>query len=328
VRVVFIGASSFGLRCLAAIHRLSDVSVVGVLTNPKIFSISYSDKPVTNVLHADLLTWAAQHALPCHEMVRSMRDEALIDWVRSLEPQLFVVVGWYHMVPQTLRNIAPAIGLHASLLPDYSGGAPLVWAMINGENRTGITLFQMDEGVDSGPIIGQAEEYILATDTIGSLYARIEERGLELLERHLPALAAGTAELRRQDESARRVFPQRSPKDGWIDWNQDAKAIDLFIRSQTRPYPGAFTSLDDGRRLTIWSASPLEENDGHAPSSVKQVDNSVRVQCAQGSLLLQEVGCESRVYGSEQLVNVLRGTARLGVVRPQEPASSNRETEI
>lgn len=322
MRVVFIGASSFGLKCLSAIHRLPAVSVVGVLTNPRTFNISYSDKLVTNVLHADFVTWAAQHALPCHEMARSMRDEGLLAWVRSLEPQLFVVSGWYHMVPKVLRDIAPAIGLHASLLPDYSGGAPLVWAMINGESRTGITLFQMDDGVDSGPIIGQAEEPILATDTIGSLYARIEGRGLELLERHLPALAAGTAELRTQDESARRVFPQRSPKDGWIDWNQDAKTIDRFIRAQTRPYPGAFTSLDDGRRLTIWSASPLEENDGLAPSSVTQVGNSLRVQCAQGSLLLREVGCEDQVYGPDRLESVLRGTTRLGVVRPRELVNS------
>lgn len=318
MKVVFIGASLFGLKCLGAVCRIPAVDVVGVLTSPRIFSISYSDKPVTNVLHADFVTWAAQHALPCHEMVRSMRDEALVTWVRSLEPQLFVVSGWYHMVPKVLRDIAPAVGLHASLLPDYSGGAPLVWAMINGESKTGITLFQMDDGVDSGPIIGQAEEPILATDTIGSLYARIEERGLELLERHLPALAAGTAELRGQDESARRVFPQRSPEDGWIDWSQDAKSIVRFIRAQTRPYPGAFTSLGDGRRLTIWSAQLFDENCGEVPSSLTRVGNILRVQCARGSLLLQEVGCDGRVYESDQLESLLRGTSCLGVIRPNE----------
>ncbi len=244
-----------------------------------------------------------------------MRDEALIAWVRSLEPQLFVVVGWYHMVPKVLRDIAPAVGLHASLLPDYSGGAPLVWAIINGESKTGITLFKMDEGVDSGPIVGQVEESILPTDTIASLYARIEVRGLQLLEQHLPALAAGTAVLRVQDENARRIFPQRSPADGWIDWNQDATVIDRFIRAQTRPYPGAFTSLADGRRLTIWSALPVSDNDSSAPSSVKQVGDSFRVQCAQGSLLLQETSYESQVCRSDQLESVLRGTTRLGALR-------------
>lgn len=326
MRIVFIGASSFGLKCLKAIHCLADVSVVGVLTNPRIFDISYSDKPVTNVLHADFVEWAERHDMPCHEMGRSMRDEALIAWVQGLEPQLFVVVGWYHMVPKVLRDIAPAVGLHASLLPDYSGGAPLVWAMINGERKTGITLFLMDEGVDSGPIVGQAEEPILPNDTIASLYARIEVRGLELLERHLPALAAGTAESRAQDQSARRIFPQRSPADGWIDWNQDAKVIDRFIRAQTHPYPGAFSSLADGRRFTIWAALPLDENNGPMPSSLIRMGDFFRVQCATGSLLLQEVGCDNLIYGASQLESVIHGTTRLGVVRPQDPVTHTRPT--
>lgn len=315
MRVVFIGASSFGLKCLNAIYCLPDVSVVGVLTNPRAFSISYSDKPVTNVLHADFMAWSARHSIPCHEMTRSMRDQALIAWVRALEPQLFVVVGWYHMVPKVMRDIAPAFGLHASLLPDYSGGAPLVWAIINGESKTGITLFQMDEGVDSGYIVGQAEESILPTDTIASLYARIEIRGVELLNRHLPTLTSGTVELRLQDESARRIFPQRSPEDGWIDWNQDAKVIDRFIRAQTRPYPGAFTSLADGRCLKIWSVIPTSDNNGCAPSSVMRVGDFFRVQCGQGSLLLQETSCENQVYEAVQLETLLCGTTRLGAVQ-------------
>lgn len=322
MRIVFIGASMFGLKCLEVIHRLPAVSVVGVLTNPQTFNISYSDKPITNVLHADFVTWAAKHDLPCHEMVSSMRDETLLSWVRSLEPQLFVVSGWYHMLPKVLRDIAPAVGLHASLLPDYSGGAPLVWAMINGESKTGITLFQMDEGVDSGPIVAQLEEPILSTDTISSLYTRIEVRGLELLEWHLPALVAGTLELRAQDESARRIFPQRSPKDGWIDWNQDAKTIDRFIRAQTHPYPGAFTSLGDGRRLTIWSALPLDENYSSLPSSVTQVGKSLYVQCAQGSLLLREVSCDGQFYGLDRMKIVLHETMRLGVIPPHELVNS------
>ena len=315
MRVVFLGASSFGLRCLAAIYRLPAISVVGVLTSSRTFNISYSNKPVTNVLHADFMTWAAEHELPCHEMARSMRDEALHAWILSLAPDLLVVSGWYHMVPKGVRDIAPAIALHASLLPDYSGGAPLVWAMINGESKTGITLFQMDDGVDSGPIIGQAEEHILVSDTIGSLYARIEERGLELLERHLPHLVAGTAELRAQDESARRLFPQRSPTDGWIDWNQDAMVIDRFIRAQTSPYPGAFTSLSDGRRLIIWAALPLSDSNGGTPSTLIKVGKSFQVQCARGSILLKEVSLESERFEFDQLANVLPSSEKLGVVQ-------------
>ena len=123
------------------------------------------------------------------------------------------------MIPKRWRELAPANGLHASLPPDYSGGAPLVWAMINGESRTGITLFQMDAGVDFGPIVGQKEEQILPSDTIATLYSRIEERGLELLQEVLPQLVHGTLKLKQQDENKRRIMPQRSPEDGLIDWN-------------------------------------------------------------------------------------------------------------
>lgn len=318
MNLVFLGASRFGLRCLDLACRAPACTVSGVVTAPQRFSISYRPDGVNNVLYADVGTYAEDRGLPSRTLARSMAEPGLLEAVASWEPDAFLVAGWYHMVPKAWRELAPAYGLHASLLPDYSGGAPLVWAMINGESKTGITLFKMDDGVDSGPIIGQAEEPILATDTIGSLYARIEERGLELLEKHLPALAAGTAELRVQDESARRVFPQRSPEDGWIDWHQDATAIDRFIRAQTRPYPGALTSLADGRRLTIWSARLWDENCGEVPSSLTRVGNFWRVQCARGSLLLQEVGCDGQVYESDQLESVLHGTSCLGVIRPNE----------
>jgi methionyl-tRNA formyltransferase len=82
-----------------------------------------------------------------------MNEPGLFQTVTSWNPDAFLVAGWYHMIPKIWRNLAPAYGLHASLLPDYSGGAPLVWAMINGETKTGVTLFQMDDGVDSGPIV-------------------------------------------------------------------------------------------------------------------------------------------------------------------------------
>lgn len=321
MRVIFIGSSLFGLRCLLKILEIPSISVVGVLTNPKNFTISYSKNPILNVLHVDFVKWAEQYNLPCYEMTNSMRDENLLNWVSSLRPELLVVSGWYHIVPKQLREIAPAIGLHASLLPDYSGGAPLVWAMINGERKTGITLFQMDDGVDSGPIIGQAEETILDTDTISTLYARIETRGIELLDYYLPMLAANTVKVRKQNENARRTFPQRSPEDGWIDWNQDVVTIDRFIRAQTRPYPGAFTSLNDGRCLTIWAAKVLSESGSFSPGSVTQAKNSITVQCATGSLLIQEVGYEDVVYGANQLNNLFIGTTILGIIRSQKSIS-------
>lgn len=147
-----------------------------------------------------------------------MKDPELFSKVSSWQPDAFLVAGWYHMIPLEWRELASAYGLHASMLPDYSGGAPLVWAIINGEKQTGITLFKMDGGVDSGPIAAQISEPIFHDDTIATLYARIEECGLKLIRNALPALAKGDLLLQEQDERHRRIFPQRSPEDGLISW--------------------------------------------------------------------------------------------------------------
>jgi methionyl-tRNA formyltransferase len=164
--------------------------VTGVITAPRTFGVSYRPEGVTNVLHADLVTLAGSCHIPVRTLERSMNEASLFAAISEWQPGAFLVAGWYHMIPKAWRQLAPAYGLHASLLPDCSGGAPLVWAIINGETRTGITLFQMDGGVDSGPIAAQEEDPIFPDDTITSLYARIQIRGLKLLGNSPPRIAA------------------------------------------------------------------------------------------------------------------------------------------
>ena len=258
MRIVFIGATGFGLRCLDAVRSMPEVEVAGVVTAPARFPISYRPEGVTNVLYADFEDYSRAHSIPCAVIKDGMRGDSLREMAESWRPDIFLVAGWYHMVPKRWRGVAPAFGMHASLLPDYSGGAPLVWAMIEGEETTGITLFQLGDGVDDGPILGQAESRILPDDDIATLYARIEDLGIGLLRRHLPELAAGTAKLIEQDESKRRIVPQRGPEDGLIDWHEPAKRVNDFIRAQTRPYPGAFTDAFGGK-TTIWKARVSDE---------------------------------------------------------------------
>jgi methionyl-tRNA formyltransferase len=193
MNLVFVGASKFGMRCLKQAFATPRVRVVGVVTAPRTFSISYNPIGVTNVMHANMTSFAENHDMPCVILSNGMNDACLFETVGSWKPDLFLVAGWYHMIPRKCCELAPAYGLHASLLPDYSGGAPLVWAMINGETKTGITLFKMDDGIDSGPVAAQAEEIIRDDDTIATLYGRIEERGLELLRVALPELAHGAS---------------------------------------------------------------------------------------------------------------------------------------
>lgn len=299
LRVVFIGASGFGLRSLRKVEALPCCVIAGIITAPREFRISYAPKGVTNVLHADFESHARERGLPCVTMTGKMADPEILAVAHAWKPDLFVVVGWYHLVPPALRNLAPAIGMHASLLPDYCGGAPLVWAIIQGEKRTGITLFELADGVDDGPVYAQAEVAINDDDDIATLYARIEERGLELLRETLPKIAAGTAKPVPQDAARRRVFPQRTPDDGQVDWSWPARRVYDFVRAQTRPYPGAFVFVN-GERVHVWRAR-IADADGPG----------FRMACGDGQMIeLEEVGYRGKTMsGAELLACIEEGLA-------------------
>lgn len=305
MNIVFIGASKFGLRCLEVCMAIPNLNVVGVVTAKETFSISYRPAGVTNVLHADIASMAVENGIPVAVLEDSMHDSSLFELVATWRPDAFVVAGWYHMIPKHWRAMAPAYGLHASLLPDYSGGAPLVWAIINGENKTGITLFQMSDGVDAGPIVAQVDEPIHVDDNIATLYARIEERGLELLRYALPAMATGALVPHAQDENKRRIFPQRGPEDGLINWDQDAAVVDRFIRAQTRPYPGAFSKLN-GSKFTIWVAKvePLYRS-CDIGLIAKTGNAEYTVSCRNGGIVLQDINYEMNAYMGPQLSELL-----------------------
>lgn len=266
------------------------------------------------MLHADFGVWARMRGIPVYQMEDGMREPGLLTWLSHLAPSYLVVVGWYHLIPHHICSAYPALGMHASLLPDYSGGAPLVWAMINGEQRTGITLFKMNEGVDAGPVYAQACTPILAEDTIATLYARIEDLGLNLLTSTLPDIAAGRIVPTPQDSSRRRIFPQRCPEDGWIDWTLPAGNIHNFIRAQTRPYPGAFTASGD-IRVSIWAslqasspATRMAQDAGHPnPGTVISDGDAAFVVCGQGSCLqLLEIEINGKCYPAAALPEAFR----------------------
>lgn len=313
MRVVFVGATGFGLRCLGAARRVPGCNVVGVVTAPRQFSISYRPQGVVNLLHADVESYCASSAIPCASTSVGMAGEALFEAVQGWKPDAFLVAGWYHLLPKRWRELAPAFGLHASLLPDYRGGAPLVWAMINGERRTGITFFKLDDGADSGPIVGQAETDILETDTIATLYGRIEELGLALLDTHLPAICAGTATLVAQPGSGGCVFPQRSPDNGLIDWRMSARDVYNFVRAQTKPYPGAFTTCR-GRRLTVWSAllPAIDAPPNVAAGSVLAHSRNLLVKTGRGVLQIEEVGYDGQTLPGRDFKSIAGAGAILG----------------
>ena len=253
MRIVFFGASTLGYRCCRQLLEMGQ-QVVGLFTIPRDFAISYSPgAPVRNVLHADFHALGETRGIPVVSVEGKMASYA--DQLAALKPDLLVVIGWYYMIPSTLRALAASgcVGIHGSLLPRYRGGAPLVWAMINGETETGVTLFHFADGVDDGDIVAQRAFEIGSHDTIATLLAKAEVASLELVSEYIPLLASGDAPRIPQDHTDATTVPQRSPADGQIDWSWDAARIDRFIRAQTHPYPGAFTMVG-GKRVRIWAA--------------------------------------------------------------------------
>lgn len=297
MRVFFIGASKFGARCLETLISLAKsqpdlIQVVGALTAPQTFSISYRPEGVKNVLHADISGICTSNDIPVMTITNGMNDQEILEGVKKLKPDCFIVCGWYHMLNKQWLAMAPAYGLHASLLPDYSGGAPLVWAIINDEKKTGISFFKFDTGIDNGDIVMQMETPIHEDDTIGTLYARIEDLGLSMVRQTLPDLARGTAKFTAQDHSQRRVFLQRTPEDGLIDWSKTTRCLYNFIRAQTKPYGGAFYH-EDGKKVSIWRAAAATKSKSQNDIGAFYIDEGrVYVSCADGAIEILDISVD------------------------------------
>lgn len=185
------------------------------------------------------------------ETINSNRAKTAI---KDHDIDVLLVMGWPELLEPALLD-APTrgcVGRHLSLLPERRGRAPVAWALIHGLEKTGVSLFWVDEGVDSGPIIGQREVPIQHDDHAQDLHDRCTEASIALLNQDvLPAFRADAIETEAQDESAATYTHPRRPDMGIIDWTDSAWSVHNFIRGQSHPYPGAFT-YNDMDKVTIW----------------------------------------------------------------------------
>ncbi|MGQ9907270.1 MAG: methionyl-tRNA formyltransferase [Candidatus Flexifilum sp.] len=211
---------------------------------------------------------------------------------------LMLVVGWRYLIPPDIYEHI-RLGcyvFHDSLLPQYRGFAPTVWAILNGEQQTGITLFAIGPGVDDGDIIDQRSIPIGPDDAVADVMERVTLAALEILETKLPALINGTAPRIRQEHERATYTCKRLPEDNEIDWSADTGSIYNLIRAVTRPYPGAFTRFD-GRKLIVWGARRLEVTPryvGRIPGRVVEIrrGEGVVVLTGDGALLLTTIQVE------------------------------------
>ena len=210
--------------------------------------------------------------------------------VEDMRPELIFSFYYRRMIPMAVLRAARrgAFNMHGSLLPRYRGKAPVNWAVLNGETRTGVTLHHMVAKPDAGDIVDQEAVAIGPEDTAHDVMKRLVPAARQLLDRQLAALKAGTAPRHPQDESQATYFGGRRPEDGRIDWTQPARRIVDLVRAVARPYPGAFTERD-GRRLTVWRARAAAGGAGRQAGEVISTQPLV-VAAADGAVELVESG--------------------------------------
>ena len=194
---------------------------------------------------------ALRHAIPVYQPERIRRPEA-VEHLRALAPEVMVVVGYGQIIPQSIIDIAPLgiINVHASLLPELRGAAPIQWSIARGYKRTGVTTMRIDAGLDTGDILLRWETPIGPDETAPELSARLAEAGADLLVETLAGLCAGTIQPRPQDNSLATYAPILKKEDGRIDWSNPAQQIHDLIRG-FQPWPGAQTSFR-GQSLHLW----------------------------------------------------------------------------
>jgi methionyl-tRNA formyltransferase len=230
--------------------------------------------------------------------VANINDPEALELLSRLQPDVLVVIGW----SQILRAEALAtarlgvVGAHASLLPHNRGSAPVNWALIRGESVTGNTLMWLNDSVDEGTVIDQVRFPITPYDTCASLYGKVASSNREMLLRLFERLACGERPGSPQPASVEPLLPRRRPEDGAIDWSRTARQVYDFVRALARPYPGAFSHLDD-ERWRIWRAAVLPTTRPFAApgtilgpvfSPTEQACGQM-VACGDGAVILLEV---------------------------------------
>ena len=246
LRIVFFGTAGFAVPSLEAVAALPH-QIVGVVTAPDAWrrKIPFAT-PVRR--------WAQTHGIPSITPP-TPRDPQLLEWLRQHPADLFLVIA-YKKLPRAVWAMPPkgTVNLHASLLPDYRGAAPIHHALIRSETETGVTTFYIDDAIDTGDIIFQQAVSIDPEDTFGTLHDRLARAGADLVVRTLSAIAEGTAPRIRQTMRSSKKAPRLTREFTRIQWDQPAERLYHFIRGLS-PVPGAWTTFG-GRRVKVLFARP------------------------------------------------------------------------
>lgn len=289
MHIVVLCATNRGYRFLERLLQLGSGHQFTVF--------SFREEPWEPAYLDDIQALAQQHNATFYES-RNVNHAKWNSFWETTHIDLMFMVSWRYLVPSSIYQL-PQLGayvFHDSLLPTYRGFAPTVWAMINGESQTGVTLFEVVDEVDAGDILDQQAVPITPTDTIADVVEKVTQAYLALISKNFELLIRGRAQLTPQNHDKATFTCKWTPDDARIDWSKSSQAIYNLIRATTYPYPGAFCYLD-GEKLIIWSAE-LQDTPRdyvarvHGRVAEIHKDKGVVILTGDSTLLLKDVQLE------------------------------------
>lgn len=310
MKIVFMGTPDFAAGALENIIKAGH-EVTCVVTQP--------DKPKgrsDKLVACPVKECALAHGLNVFQPERIRRPEAVAE-LKKYPADIYVVAAFGQILTKEILEYPKygCVNIHASILPKYRGAAPIQRAIIDGEKETGVTIMQMDEGIDTGDILMCRRTAIGDEETGGELFDRLAAIGAELIVEVLPLIENGTLKPIPQNEAESTHVPMLKKSDGQIDWSKGAATIKNLVRG-CAPWPGTFTFLD-GKNLKIWRVDIVDEADakGGAPGEVTIAGSSMFVKCGEGTLEIKELQLEGKKRmdaGSFLRGYVLKNGMRLG----------------
>lgn len=294
MKIVFMGTPEFAAAALEALIRAGH-EITAVVTQP--------DKPKgrgRQMQFPPVKECAIQHGLRVLQPVKIKTPEA-VEELRQIEADIFVVAAFGQILSSEILHMPRfgCVNIHASLLPKYRGAAPIQWAILNGETQTGVTIMQMDEGLDTGDMLTKVTVPITDQDTGDSLHDKLMEAGAKLIVDTLPMIEQGKATPEKQND-AESCYASRLTKElGRIDWSKSAKELARLVRG-LNSWPGSYTTFRD-KNLKIWEAEAQEDglssagqNETAAGTVVEVTKEEIKVQTGEGLLVVKSVQPEGK----------------------------------
>lgn len=289
MRIIFMGTPDFSVPALRALADKGRHEVIAVITQP--------DKPKGRgkaVQMSPVKVAALEMGIPVYQPVK-VREEAFLQQLKALQPEVIVVAAFGQILSQKLLDL-PAYGcvnIHASLLPKYRGAAPIQWAIMDGEKETGVTTMQMDAGIDTGDILEKLVVPIAPEETGGSLHDKLGAAGAQLILSTLDKLEKGILNPVPQEDEKSCYAKMLTKSLGEIDWNREAIELERLIRG-LNPWPSAYTKLE-GRTLKIWQAQVLEQEDEGEPGQVvRACKDDLWIKTGKGTLAVLSLQLEGK----------------------------------